>query len=77
MMTLPENFFDMRPRDKEHYKNIEFKLWWDVNKDKIEKRDQHSFSGMVRLSQSPGYYRFHWELFIFNRPWSIHPAAFK
>jgi hypothetical protein len=49
-MTLPENWNSMRPRDKEHYKNMEFKLWWDINKDKIEKRDQHSFSGMVRLS---------------------------
>ena len=75
MMTLPENWNSMRPRDKEHYKNMEFKLWWDINKDKIEKRDQHSFSGMVRLSQSPGYYRLHWELFIFNRPFTIHLAA--
>ena len=74
-MALPENFLDMRPLDKEHYKNIEFNLWWDANKDRIEKRDRHSFSGMVRLSQSPGYYRLHWELSIFNRPWSIHPAA--
>jgi hypothetical protein len=74
-MALPENFLDMRPRDKEHYKNIEFNLWWDANKDRIEKRDRHSFSGMVRLSQSPDYYRLHWDLFIFNRPFTIHLAA--
>jgi hypothetical protein len=62
-MTLPENFNFMRPRDKEHYKNIEFNLWWDANKDRIEKRDRHSFSGMVRLSQLPDYYRLHWGTF--------------
>ena len=77
MMTLPENFKFMRPKHKEHYKNQEFELWWCSNKDQIEKGDQHSFSGMVRLSQSRNYYRIYWEHFIFNRPWTIHPAAFK
>jgi hypothetical protein len=75
-MTLPENFRYMRPRDQEHYKNREFELWWYANKDRIEKRCQHSFSGMVRLSQSPNYYHFYWEYFIFNRNWSI-PVPFS
>ena len=70
-MTLPENFNFMRPKHQKHYKDREFKLWWCSNKDRIEKKGQHSFSGMVRLSQSPNYYRFYWEYFIFNRPWFI------
>ena len=63
-------FDDMTPYMKRRHQKIlkdrQFELWWNVNKDRIEKRNKHSFSGMIRLSQSPNYYRFYWDHFIFD-----------
>jgi hypothetical protein len=38
----------------------QFYSWWNQNKERIERKNLHSFSGMYRNTLGPQYYRDGW-----------------